>query len=464
MRRPEPRLVAERPADDAGVVLIPQHHSPDPVEDGQVVAPIVAEALLAAMGLDVGLVDHVEPEFVAQVVEDRIVGVVRRPDRVEVVRLHRHQVVPDVGRGDGLAPLGVMIVAVDPVQEHRGAVDQQLPIPDLDRSEPDRLLHHLGHRAVGIDQRHQQPVPGGRLVRPRTDALHLTLEAGRWTAVDERRDHVGQARRRVADADLAGRLEDGGRRPVPLLDPRLHGPPHLQLVRVVDRGLDREGAGLRRGLRIRPGQPGGDRHRAQCGPPLRPEVHLAVQPRHPPVVLVLDPAGVGPADDLEPDDVRAGAKPRTDVELAGKPGVLAHADEPAVDPDRYDRFGTADVQDRASPRPPAREPKGSPVEAGRVLVGDPGRLALEGHDDVGVVGPIAHVLEGPVAGHLDPLPPAVVVIGVAPIRWGSTRDDPRGGSASDRRATGTTGNRPGPRTGPRPRRGTGCAAVELRGG
>jgi len=97
---------------------------------------------------DVGLIDHVEAELVAQVVEAVVVGVVRAAHGVDVVPLHGDEVVTHVGQRDGLAGAGMVIVTVDPVDLHRSVVDQQLPVADLDGAEAHPLADDLAHAPV----------------------------------------------------------------------------------------------------------------------------------------------------------------------------------------------------------------------------------------------------------------------------------------------------------------------------
>ena len=56
------------------------------------VAVVVAQRALEGVRFDVGLVDDVQPEFVGQVEERRIVRVVRGPHGVEPELLHQHEI------------------------------------------------------------------------------------------------------------------------------------------------------------------------------------------------------------------------------------------------------------------------------------------------------------------------------------------------------------------------------------
>ena len=64
------------------------------------------------MHLDVGLVDDVEAQLVAQLIEAGGVGVVAGADGVDVVLLHQRQVAQHLVKGDGKAVDGRGVVAV----------------------------------------------------------------------------------------------------------------------------------------------------------------------------------------------------------------------------------------------------------------------------------------------------------------------------------------------------------------
>ncbi len=92
------------------------------------------------MALDVRLGDDVEAELVTEVEERRVVRVVRGSDGRDVVGPHLHEVGAHVVGADGLATVGMVVVAVDAEDPDRLPVDAQLPVADLDSREPDQLL------------------------------------------------------------------------------------------------------------------------------------------------------------------------------------------------------------------------------------------------------------------------------------------------------------------------------------
>ncbi len=182
-----PRLVAERPGDDAGVVLVALDHAARPVEVhlapvgvvGRVAHPAVR---LEAVGLEVALVDDPEAELVGEVEQRRVRRVVARADRVEVVPLHeQHRLAHPVGVEHPTVDR-VEVVPVDAAEPHAASVHQPgIPV-DLDAAEPRAHRDGLGRvgdldlvearrvRAPGVDRADVEGVGRGGVRRSRRPA------------------------------------------------------------------------------------------------------------------------------------------------------------------------------------------------------------------------------------------------------------------------------------------------------
>ena len=130
------------------MVAISLHHTCAALEERRPVAGVVADADVVRVALDVGLVDDVHPQLVTEVVEHAVVGVVACADGGDVVGAHRLQVLADVVDVDGLAAIGMMIVAVHAEDPDRLTVDQQLAIDDLDTAKTDAVCRCLDERAA----------------------------------------------------------------------------------------------------------------------------------------------------------------------------------------------------------------------------------------------------------------------------------------------------------------------------
>jgi len=141
------------------MVAITFHHASPTRQPRRAVASVVTQAGVVGVALDVGLVDDVHPDLVAQVEEPWIVRVVRATHRSDVVPPHREEVVAHVVDRHRFAAGRVMIVAVDAKDPDRLAVHEQLPVADLDRSEPDELGVCLDDGAGEVEELGGDPIP-----------------------------------------------------------------------------------------------------------------------------------------------------------------------------------------------------------------------------------------------------------------------------------------------------------------
>ena len=308
-----------------------------------------------AVRLEVALVDHVEPQLVAQLEEARVRRVVGRADRVDVVRLHQQHVAPHHVLRDRAAVVGIELVTVDAAEQDAPTVDLQQAVLDHDGAEADAQPHALARaRDLGV-------VEARDLRAPRLD-----------------RSLRGLSRRDV-DAELGHR------------DPRGHvrvHPQRARAARVVVAGVHEDVVERVRGT----GQ----------------QRDAAEDPRQPPHVLVLE---VGPRRPLlhphREDVLPTRAQELGDVELARQTAARAHSQLGTVEPDPQAGVDALEAQDRIRPIPLARHREAAPVVTRRVLVGDVRGLHRERVDHVRV-GRRAVSVQLPVRRHGQPVPARVV--------------------------------------------------------
>ena len=101
------------------------------------------------MGFQVGFVPDVQAEFVADIVEARVIGVVAGAYGVEVVALHHQGIFQHIFVGHSFAVFLVVIVAVGPFDVNHLAVDQQFAVFDFHFAETDAVrveLHGFASR------------------------------------------------------------------------------------------------------------------------------------------------------------------------------------------------------------------------------------------------------------------------------------------------------------------------------
>ncbi len=362
------------------------------------------------MRLDVGLADHVEAQLVAEVQEGRIVRVVRGPHGVEPEALHLDQVCPHVVARDHPSRVPVEVVPVHATDEDAPAIDEQVQPADLHPSEPDLQNELLDDLAAWRAERDREGVEDRHLRRPRSDrgdvgAQDDLADVCRREIGVETRPEIGALRRGeghsrdrpvgelAAVAAGTGSLEAAGvghsarEGPGEVREPRFHRPARLgSNAREGDLRADLERAVDQVVGEARDGPDIGEVHPLRCVEEDRPS-DAAV----PPLVLVLDVAGVGPLDDGQRDRVVR---------------VLADPHLAPVDAGDEDALGRADVEDDPATRPAGRHLDLPLVLPGGVRVRDVRRQTREGHHDIRVVGQVAPALHRPAARDVDLAPGA----------------------------------------------------------
>ncbi len=180
-------LVAQRPHDDAGVVLVPLDRALDAVQVGAAPAWVVGGVALPhrgagpleAVGLQVAFERHVQPELVAQVEEGRVRRVVGGADGVDVVALHQLHVAAHGLRGEGAAVVGVELVPVDAAQQDAAPVhpqDAALVDGDGAEAEPDPHAFAVGGQVCLVEVRVLR-APGAHCREPELAVGRLVVDA-----------------------------------------------------------------------------------------------------------------------------------------------------------------------------------------------------------------------------------------------------------------------------------------------
>ncbi len=102
-----------------------------------------------AVRFDIGFIDDVEPVAITEVVPLGDIGIVRGSDRVDVVPLHNQDVADHPLGAHDVGRVGIVLVAVGSLEQHRNAVDQELPSRDLDLSKTDVAGDRLNDGTTG---------------------------------------------------------------------------------------------------------------------------------------------------------------------------------------------------------------------------------------------------------------------------------------------------------------------------
>ena len=116
-------FVSDRPGHDGGVVLQPLIGGLSSVHGQLVKSGLVVVVVHQSVRLHIGLAHDVHSVLIAQPVQVGIIAVVGGTDRIDVVLLHKEDVLTHGLLGNSLSVEGVGVVAVDALQQQPLAVD-----------------------------------------------------------------------------------------------------------------------------------------------------------------------------------------------------------------------------------------------------------------------------------------------------------------------------------------------------
>ena len=172
------RLIRHAPDDHAGMVPIAADHR---LEHGQGLlqdALVLDDALLAEP-LDAPPVDgqFLEEEDAHPVTEREELGVLRvmGPDQVDAGPLHQSQFVLHERPGRIRPESSVLVVAIDAANLQWFAVQEQLPAPCFDRTDPERRANTVDHLPRALQGRDQGVHPR-RFGRPGLGGLEMSAQ------------------------------------------------------------------------------------------------------------------------------------------------------------------------------------------------------------------------------------------------------------------------------------------------
>jgi len=350
----KPGLVAQRPADDAGVVFVALEHADGAVEMRGAPRRFRREGLVLvvanAVALDVGLADHVEAVLVAERIPLGGVGIVAGADGVDVVLLHQADVLHHALARHDLAQIGVPLVAVDAADEHTPAVDTEMAVADFDGAEADFRWDDFAHLTGRIARREEQRVERRRLGGPelrrgdRMGKRHGLRGAGSEFRAADRR--VGKHRRPGRVEQRRGERERDGLVGV-----------IFQLSGDLDGGIAVSGIERRAHGEVA--------HARRLG---RPEIDVAEDAAQAPEILILQIGAVAPAKHLDREQVVAGLQVRRQAKRRRRAAVLAEAELLAVDPQIEERVDAIEGDEDLSPGPLGRDGERAPVGRDGIIV------------------------------------------------------------------------------------------------
>ena len=186
-------LVTKRPDNHRRIVLVALEHVDGTIhmrfQPFGVVAQraALAQVVIHAVALDVGLVVHVEAVFIAQLVETAILRIVAEAHAVDVVLLHQfkvltHQLLGHIVSGGGIVLMDVHAFQLDglSVDKHHhiglSVASQLLDGLDFDAAETYVVRNHFGHLTLFF-HRHQYFIKVGGFRCPGQYISQLLVEA-----------------------------------------------------------------------------------------------------------------------------------------------------------------------------------------------------------------------------------------------------------------------------------------------
>ena len=134
-----------------------------------------------------------------------------------------------------------------------------------------------------------------------------------------------------------------------------------------------------------------------------------MEPREPPVVLILKPTAVAVAHHHEREHVFPGLQVGGEIEVGGKARILGEPEAGAVQVDKDHAFRRAQLQRDLSPTPSPRTAKAPAIDPRRVVLRNRRRRLREGHLHIRIMRGI-ETLKGPGARDREGRP-AFIVIG-----------------------------------------------------
>ena len=158
------RLIAQRPADDTGVVFVPFDHVAHAIH--KVIFPnrVFRQPIPNTVGFDIGFVQHIEAVLVTEFVPAGLVGIVGGAHGVEVKLFHQLDVAQHVLLADHMASIRFMLVTIDAFDQQRFAVDTKLPVHDLDLAHANFAAFHFNDLPGRILERQEQRVEIGLFI------------------------------------------------------------------------------------------------------------------------------------------------------------------------------------------------------------------------------------------------------------------------------------------------------------
>ena len=190
-------FVAQGPHDDAGMVPVPHDHAnaavhkllfPFRVSGQQMIVPQMVDAVT----LKVGLIHDIQPVFIAQGKESRVIGIVAGAHGIDIVALHDAHILEHDVHGRIVSERSVRVMAVDALQFYGDTIDIELTVLHFDGDKPGADALKLSRDSA------QQGIAVRRFRAPRLSLLDDDLPY-RASSDDRNRFRSAQASVRIQE-------------------------------------------------------------------------------------------------------------------------------------------------------------------------------------------------------------------------------------------------------------------------
>ena len=132
MIRAVSRFVAQTPQNYRWMNSVAPHHSRATLNERRQVSRVVTDTRIKRVAFDIGFVYDVHSKFIAEIIKNFVIRIVRASNRRDVVASHHCQIAPNVGNINGAAIIGMMIVSVHAKNPNWLAIHEQLSVLDFD--------------------------------------------------------------------------------------------------------------------------------------------------------------------------------------------------------------------------------------------------------------------------------------------------------------------------------------------
>ena len=136
-----------------------------------------------AMRFQIGLIDHVEPQRIAQTVQSRLVGVVARTHGIDIIALHRDKIAADHICCDAPTGLRAEFMPVDTVKHNPLSVQQHKAVTDLESAETDLFPHCLPVDAIASREIQPEIIQRRLLRTPQLRRIYGEIAAEFFTEI-----------------------------------------------------------------------------------------------------------------------------------------------------------------------------------------------------------------------------------------------------------------------------------------